>query len=48
MHKHVDNVETKSDKRNLLGMSDENYSVERYEIGKNDVVTLTDVDEEYY
>ena len=45
-HKYVDNVETESDKINLVDMSDEKDSVERDEISKNDDVTLTDVDEE--
>ena len=45
-HKYVDNVETESDKTNLVDMSDEKDSVERDEISKNDDVTLGDVDEE--
>ena len=44
-HRYVDNVETESDKRNLVDMSDEKGSVERYDISKNDDKTLTDVDE---
>ena len=46
-HKYVDNVETESDKKNLVDMSDEKDSIERYDIHKNDDVTLTYVDEEY-
>ena len=45
-HKYVGHVETESDKRNRLNMSDEKESVDRYEISKNDDETLTDVDEE--
>ena len=45
-HKYVDNVETESDKINLVDMSDEKESVERYDISKKDEETLTDVDEE--
>ena len=33
-------------KINLVDMSDEKYSFERYKISKNNYVTLTDVDEE--
>ena len=46
-HKYVDNVETYSDKRNLMDMSDEKEYAERYEISKNYEETLIDVDEEY-
>ena len=46
-HIYVENVETESDKGNLVNMSDEKEFVERYEISKNDDETLTDVDEEY-
>ena len=45
-HKYVDNVETESDKSNLVDMRGEKDSIEWYEISKNDDVTLTDVDEE--
>ena len=45
-HKYVDNVETESDKRNLVDMSYEKDSVEIYEISKNYDVKLNDVDEE--
>ena len=40
------NVETESDKINLVDMSDEKDYVEIYEISKNNDVTLTDIDEE--
>ena len=46
-HKYVDNVETESEKKNLVDISDENDYVERDDINKNYDVTLTDVDEEY-
>ena len=45
-HKYVGNVETESDKINLVDMSDEKDYVEIYEISKNGDVTLTDIDEE--
>ena len=45
-HKYVDNVETKYNKRNLVDMSDDKDSFERYEISKNYGETFTDVDEE--
>ena len=44
-HKYIDNVETESDKINLVEMSDERGSDERDEISKNDEETLTDIDE---
>ena len=44
-HKYVDNVETESDKNNLVDKSDEKDSVERDEIHKKYDVTFTDVDE---
>ena len=44
-HKYVGNVETESDKRNQVDMSDDNYSTERYDISKYDGETLTDVGE---
>ena len=43
-HKYVDNVDTESDKKNHVDMSDYRDSTERYGIGKNDEETLTDVD----
>ena len=46
-HKYVDNVETESDKINMVDMSDGKNSSERYDISKNYEETLTDVDEEY-
>ena len=45
-HKYVENVETESDKINLVDMSDNKDSVERDEISKNYYVILTDADEE--
>ena len=45
-HKYVDNVETEYDKINMMDMSDEKDSAERFEISKNDEEKLTDVDEE--
>ena len=45
-HKYVDNVDTESDKINLVDMSDEKDSAERVEIIKNDEETLADVYEE--
>ena len=45
-HKYVDNVETKSDKRDLVDISDDRDSAKRDDIGKNDEEKLTDVDEE--
>ena len=44
--KYVDNVETESDLKNLVSMSDENDSVKRDGVHKNDDVKLTEVDEE--
>ena len=35
-HNYVNNVETESDKRNQVDMSDDRDSAERYEISKND------------
>ena len=46
-HKYVHNVETESDKNNLVDMSDEMDSVEGDDIHKNNAVTLTDVDQEF-
>ena len=44
-HKYVDNVETESDKRNQVDMSDDKESAGRDRISKNDEETLTDVEE---
>ena len=46
LHKYLDNVETGSDKTNLVDISEEKDSVEGDAIHKNDNVTLTDVDKE--
>ena len=45
-HKYVENVETEYNKRNLVDMSDDKDSFERYEISKSYGETFTDVDEE--
>ena len=44
-HKYMENVETESDFKNLVDMSDEKDYVEKEEIHKNDDVKLTDFDE---
>ena len=44
--KYVDNVDTESDKRNMLDMSYDKDSYEINQISKNDEEKLTDVDEE--
>ena len=46
LHKYLDNVETGSDKTNLVDISEEKDSVEGDAIHKNDNVTLTDDDED--
>ena len=46
-HKHLYNVETKSDIRNHVDMNDDKESTERDEISKNDEETLTSIDKEY-
>ena len=46
LHKYADNIETESDKWNLVDMSDNKESTERDERSKNYEETLTDVDEE--
>ena len=47
LHKYVENVETESDFKKQVNMSDKNESVERDEINKNYDVTLAAVDEEF-
>ena len=42
-HKYVDNFETEYDKINLVHISDDRDSVERYDISTNDEEKLTDV-----
>ena len=45
LHKYVDNIETESDKINLVDMSDEKDSVVSDDISKNDEEQFSGVDE---